>query len=658
MQYAEFHHRSIADKEVFWAEQARLIDWHRPPQHILDFSNPPFARWFPDGELNLAHNCIDRHLAERAEQNAIVWLSTEINQALLQQQPAIQAAFTRLGADIIVEEGCVKRHISYADLHREVNYFADVLQRLGTGRGDRVVIYMPMIAEALFAMLACARIGAIHSVVFGGFAAHNLAMRIDDAAPKVLVTSDAGMRGGKMVPYKHLVDSAIEQAQAKPEHVLVVNRGLDNDMPVQQRDQDYAQWRQESAARQASVPCAWMKATDPSYILYTSGTTGKPKGVQRDIGGYAVALAASMHHIYDCRPGEVFWSTSDIGWVVGHSYIVYAPLLHGMTTIVYEGLPTQPDPGIWWRTIAEYRVTALFSSPTGARILKKQDPAWLDKYDLTSLQYFFLAGEPLDEPTASWLADNLDAAIVDNYWQTETGWPLLSYLPGVDLKPLRYGSPGMPVYGYDVTIRNESTGEPCAANEKGLLTVQPPLPPGCLMTVWGDDKRFISSYFSEFDGSHYSTSDWAVQDEDGYYFILGRTDDVINVAGHRLGTREIEEAICGHPLVAEVAVVGKSDEIKGQVPIAFCTLKDNRAMDTADKRAVLEQEVLAEVVKQLGAVARPAEVYFTLTLPKTRSGKLLRRSIQAVAEGRDPGDLSTLDDPNALVGIQEVIRRP
>ena len=558
MNYAEFHQRSIEDKAAFWGEQARLIDWHKTPEQVLDFSNPPFARWFVDGELNLSHNCIDRHLAERAEQNAIVWLSTEINCALLAEKPAVQAAFDDLGARIIVEDGCVKRHISYREFHQEVNYFADVLQRLGVDRGDRVVIYMPMIAEALFAMLACARLGAIHSVVFGGFAAHNLAMRIDDAQPKVLITADAGMRGGKVVPYKHLVDSAVEQAEFKPEHVLVVNRGLDAAMP-QQQDVDYATMRHNSVDRQASVPCAWMKSTAPSYILYTSGTTGKPKGVQRDIGGYAVALAASMNHIYDCRPGEVFWSTSDIGWVVGHSYIVYAPLLHGMTTIVYEGLPTNPDPGIWWRTIAEYRVTALFSSPTGARILKKQDPAWMDKYDLSSLQYFFLAGEPLDEPTASWLADNLDAAIVDNYWQTETGWPLLSYLPGVDLKPLRYGSPGMPVYGYDVTIRNEATGAPCQPNEKGLLTVQPPLPPGCLATVWGDDKRFISSYFSEFDGSYYSTSDWAVQDEDGYYFILGRTDDVINVAGHRLGTREIEEAICGHPLVAEVVVVGKAD---------------------------------------------------------------------------------------------------
>ena len=512
MNYAEFHQRSIEDKAAFWGEQAQLIDWHKAPEQVLDFNNPPFARWFVDGELNLSHNCIDRHLAERAEQNAIVWLSTEINRALLAEKPAVQAAFDDLGARIIVEDGCVKRHISYREFHQEVNYFADVLQRLGVDRGDRVVIYMPMIAEALFAMLACARLGAIHSVVFGGFAAHNLAMRIDDAQPKVLITADAGMRGGKVVPYKHLVDSAVEQAEFKPEHVLVVNRGLDAAMPQQAWDADYATMRHNSVDRQASVPCAWMKSTDPSYILYTSGTTGKPKGVQRDIGGYAVALAASMNHIYDCRPGEVFWSTSDIGWVVGHSYIVYAPLLHGMTTIVYEGLPTNPDPGIWWRTIAEYRVTALFSSPTGARILKKQDPAWMDKYDLSSLQYFFLAGEPLDEPTASWLADNLDAAIVDNYWQTETGWPLLSYLPGVDLKPLRYGSPGMPVYGYDVTIRNEATGEPCQPNEKGLLTVQPPLPPGCLATVWGDDKRFISSYFSEFDGRYYSTSYWEVQD--------------------------------------------------------------------------------------------------------------------------------------------------
>ncbi len=626
MSYEAFHRRSIEDREDFWAEQAALIDWHRPPEQILDYSNPPFRRWFVGGETNLCHNALDRHLAARAGQPALVWISTEVER---------------------------EQVYSYSELHREVNRFAAVLAAQGVGQGDRVVIYMPMIAEAVFAMLACARLGAVHSVVFGGFAAHNLALRIDDAQPALLVTADAGMRGGKVVPYKHLVDEACRLAAYPPHRVLIVDRGLDPGMPVTEgRDLDYAALRE--AHLDAEVPVVWVEANAPSYVLYTSGTTGKPKGVQRDTGGYAVALAASMKHVYAAEPGEAMFTTSDIGWVVGHSYIVYGPLIHGMTTIVYEGLPTRPDPGIWWKIVQDWHVTTMFSSPTAARVLKKQDPAWLKAYDLSSLRYLFLAGEPLDEPTARWISEALGVPVIDHYWQTETGWPLLSYLPGVDLKPNRFGSPGFPVYGYDIRVLDEASGADCAPGEKGVLAVVPPLPPGCLSTVWGDDARFVSSYFSSFKEPLYTSSDWAMRDADGYFFILGRTDDVINVAGHRLGTREIEEAVQAHPAVAEVAVVGVADPLKGQVPVGFCTVK--QAVESAAEREALERAVIAKVEELLGPVAKPHAVHFVNALPKTRSGKLLRRSIQALAEGRDPGDLSTLDDPGSLDEVKRAVK--
>ncbi|MDX1655618.1 MAG: AMP-binding protein, partial [Candidatus Competibacteraceae bacterium] len=473
--------------------------------------------------------------------------------------------------------------------------------------------------------------------------------------PKVLVTADAGMRNGKPVPYKHLVDSACEQAKNPPGRVIIVNRGLDPNMPITEgRDLDYA----TVAARyqDTQIPCTWVESNEPSYILYTSGTTGTPNGVQRDTGGYTVALAASMKYVYDAQPGEAMFTTSDIGWVVGHSYIVYGPLIHGMTTIVYEGLPTRPDPGIWWKIVQDYRVTTMFSSPTAVRVLKKQDPSYMKRYDLSSLRYLFLAGEPLDEPTSRWISSALGVPVIDHYWQTETGWAMLTYLPGVELKPNRFGSPGFPNYGYNIRVINETTGEDAASGEKGVLVVVPPLPPGCLSTVWNNDERFIKSYFSGFNELLYSSSDWAVRDEDGYFFILGRTDDVINVAGHRLGTREIEEAVQSHPEVAEVAVVGVHNEVKGQMPVVFATLKDPSKAEAEADRAALEKEVLNAVVKQLGPVARPARVYLVNALPKTRSGKLLRRSIQALAEGRDPGDLSTLDDPASLEAVRQAVQ--
>ena len=626
--YKEFHRRSIDSPDAFWGEQAKLIDWHKPFGKVLDYSRPPFARWFGGGETNLCHNAVDRHLKDRAEQNALIFISTETGQ---------------------------NKTYTFRELHTEVNRCAAVLRALGVGKGDRILIYMPMVPEAVFAMLACVRLGAIHSVVFGGFAAHSLASRIDDAKPRLMFTADAGMRGGKAIPYKGLVDEAIRLAEHPPQHVVIVNRGIDQDFNrVAGRDLDYAQLRAQHMT--AQVPVVWLEASEPSYILYTSGTTGKPKGVQRDTGGYAVALAASMQHIYCGKPGEAMFTTSDIGWVVGHSYIVYGPLIHGMASVMYEGLPIRPDPGIWWKIVADHKVTVMFSSPTAIRVLKKQDPAYLAKYDVSTLRHLFLAGEPLDEPTARWISEALNVPVIDHYWQTETGWALLSCVPGVEATPTKYGSPSFPAYGYNVKLLDETTGQEIGANEKGVVAVVPPLPPGCMSTVWGQDERFVQTYFTSFRGQLiYTTFDWGIRDSDGYYFILGRTDDVINVAGHRLGTREIEEALSGHPNIAEVAVVGVRDAIKGQVPMAFAVLKDTTKIETAAGREAMAQEVLAAVDKSLGAIGRPARVHFVTLLPKTRSGKVLRRSIQAIAEGRDPGDLTTLDDPAGIEQIRAAV---
>jgi len=626
--YAEFHRRSIEDRDGFWREQAQLIDWHRPFEQVCDYSKPPFAQWFVGGQTNLCHNAVDRHLKDRADQNALIFVSTETE---------------------------TERAYSFRELHAEVNRMAAILKGMGVGKGERVLIYMPMIAEACFAMLACARIGAIHSVVFGGFASHSLASRIDDARPVAIISADAGMRGGKVVPYKHLLDEAISLAGHKPAKVLMVNRGLADLSPVAGRDVDYAAERAQ--VMDAQVPCEWVDSTHPSYVLYTSGTTGKPKGVQRDTAGYAVALAASMKHIYMGEPGETYFSTSDIGWVVGHSYIIYGPLINGMATIMYEGLPIRPDAGIWWSLVEKYKVSVMFSAPTAARVLKKQDPAYLSKYDLSSLKALFLAGEPLDEPTATWISDAIGKPIIDNYWQTETGWPIMAICNGVEQAPTKFGSPGKAVYGYDVRLIDETTGEEITEpGKKGVIAVNGPLPPGCLQTIWGDDERYVKTYWSSIHNKvMYSTFDWGIRDGDGYFFILGRTDDVINVAGHRLGTREIEESISSHPNVAEVAVVGVADQLKGQVAVAFAVLKDpSRAASDADALK-LEGEIMKVVDDQLGAVARPARVRFVSVLPKTRSGKLLRRAMQAVCEGRDPGDLTTMEDPAALQQVKDVV---
>lgn len=631
--YEDFYRRSIDSPEAFWSEQAELIDWQTPPKQILDASNPPFANWFVGGTTNLCHNAVDRHLATRGNQPALIFVSTETG---------------------------VEKTFTFRELHSEVQRTAATLIELGVGKGDRVLIYMPMIPEAAFAMLACARIGAIHCVVFGGFASGSLASRIEDAEPKVVVSADAGSRGGKVVPYKPLLDEAIRLSAYKPAAVLLTDRGLAPMNLVAGRD--HLATVLAAKLTHHDVPCTWLESTEISYTIYTSGTTGKPKGVQRDTGGYAVALAASMQHIFDGRAGETYFSTSDIGWVVGHSYIVYGPMIAGMATILYEGLPTQgldkqPDGGIWWQLVEKYKVTVMFSAPTAVRVLKKQDPALLKKYDLSSLRALFLAGEPLDEPTARWISEGLGVPIIDNYWQTESGWPIITIANGVEAKASKFGSPGVPMYGFRVKILHESTGEELTApNEKGVVVIEGPTPPGFMQTIWKDDTRFVDTYWKTVPGKTvYSTFDWGIRDADGYFYILGRTDDVINVAGHRLGTREIEESISGHDNVAEVAVVGVADPLKGQVAMAFVVPRSGSAATDPEAALKLEGEIMKRVADQLGALARPARVRFVTALPKTRSGKLLRRAIQAVCEQRDPGDLTTIDDPTSLQQIQRLV---
>ena len=627
MSYADFYQHSIQQPEAFWDGEAKLIDWYKPYSKVLDHSRPPFAKWFVDGETNLCYNAVDRWLPTQADKPALIAISTETN---------------------------TEKIYSFAELDREVQRMAASMLTLGVTQGDRVLLYMPMVAEAAFAMLACARIGAVHSVVFGGFASKSLATRIDDAKPVLIVSADAGMRGGKAVPYKPLLDEAISMAGFKPAKVLMIDRGLDEMTLVAGRDVDYVSLRAQHL--EAKVPVTWLESNAMSYILYTSGTTGKPKGVQRDVGGYAVALASSMKQIFCGNAGETYFATSDIGWVVGHSYIVYGPLIAGMATIMYEGTPIRPDAGIWWSIVEKYKVTRMFSAPTAIRVLKKHPPELMKKYDLSSLKALYLAGEPLDETTSSWISSELGVPIIDNYWQTETGWPIMSVARGIENTPTRLGSPGIAMAGFNVSIMNEVTGAECAPNEKGVVVIKGPLPPGCMQTVYGDDQRFVQTYWSNFAHEQlYSTFDWGIKDADGYFFILGRTDDVINVAGHRLGTREIEESISSHPQVSEVAVVGVEDKLKGQVAVAFVILRHPDSAGSAESRRALEVDIMSVVDKQLGAVARPSRVHFVTMLPKTRSGKLLRRSIQAICEGRDAGDLTTIEDPVSLQQIMMAI---
>ncbi|MBD2815651.1 propionate--CoA ligase [Xenorhabdus sp. Flor] len=626
MSFQDFYQRSIDEPNAFWAEQAKRIHWQHPFEQALDHSNPPFARWFCGGKTNLCYNALDRWLERQPDAKALIAISTETN---------TEQVFT------------------YQELHQEVNRAAAVMLSLGVKKGDRVVIYMPMVAEALFILLACARIGAIHSVVFGGFAAHSLATRLDNAEPVLVVSADAGSRGGKIIPYKPLLDEAIELAAHTPRYVLMVNRGLTEINWVKNRDVDFATLRQSYL--DAKVPVKWLESNEVSCVLYTSGTTGTPKGVQRDVGGYAVALATSMEIIFGGKAGGVFFCTSDIGWIVGHSYIVYAPLIAGMATIMYEGLPIRPDASIWWQIVEKYRVNRMFSAPTAIRVLKKYPTDNLSQYDISSLETLYLAGEPLDEHTARWITETINVPVIDNYWQTETGWPIMTIARALDDRPSRFGSTGFPMYGFNVKLINELTGQECGDNEKGMLVIKGPLPPGCIQTIYGDNNRFVNTYWKHFDQQVYSTFDWGIRDRDGYYFILGRSDDVINVSGHRLGTREIEECIASHEDVAEVAVIGIKDDVKGQAAVSFVILKEGREIQSADHFATLEKSLMSLVDKKIGSVGRPARIYFVTQLPKTRSGKMLRRTMQAICEGREPSDIALIENPASLDVIRDAV---
>lgn len=621
--YEEVFRASTEDSEGFWLDAARGIDWDVVPARALDAAGAPFYRWFPDGELNVCRNALDRHVdAGRGAQAALVYDSPVTG---------------------------TRRTYSYEELRDRVAEFAGVLVGLGVGRGDRVVVYMPMVPEAVVAMLACARIGAVHSVVFGGFAAHELAVRIDDAEPKVVVAASCGIEGAKVVPYKPLLDRAVELAEYKPEACVVLQREQ-CEAELGPRDVDWA-----SAVRTASpAACVSVAATDPLYILYTSGTTGKPKGVVRDSGGYAVALSWSMRAVYDVGPGEVMFTASDVGWVVGHSYIVYGPLLAGATTVLYEGKPVgTPDAGQFWRVAAEHGVKTMFTAPTAFRAIKKVDPKGelTREYDLSGLKYLFLAGERLDPETYHWASELLRIPVVDNWWQTETGWPIVANPVGIERAPVKPGSPTWPLPGWDVRVL-DAAGKPVPPGEDGAIVVRLPMPPGALTTLWNDDARFLSSYLTAYDGC-YLTGDGGHIDEDGYVFVMGRTDDVINVAGHRLSTGSMEEALASHPDVAECAVIGVADPLKGQVPRGFVVLKAGVEREPD----VVEAELVRLVRERIGAVAALRDVAVVAALPKTRSGKVLRRTMRGIADGLDEPVPSTVDDATVLDALRPVLLR-
>jgi propionyl-CoA synthetase len=620
--YAEAYRQSLDDPEGFWGEAARQIDWHHAPSTILDASNPPFYRWFSDGVLNTCFNAVDRHVARgRGDQAALIYDSPVTG---------------------------VTRRYTYAELLDEVATFAGVLACLGVERGDRVVIYMPMIPQAAVAMLACARIGAVHSVVFGGFAAHELAVRIDDAQPAVVVSASCGIEVSRIIEYKPILDRALELATHQPAHCVILQRPQARAAMNAGRDVDW----DHAMTIAGPAECVPVAATDPLYILYTSGTTARPKGVVRDNGGHAVALRWSMDAIYDTHPGEVFWAASDVGWVVGHSYIVYAPLLAGCTTVLYEGKPVgTPDAGAFWRVIADHKVKALFTAPTAFRAIKKDDPAGVlaRSYDLSSLKYLFLAGERLDPETYRWAGDLLGVPVVDHWWQTETGWPIAANLRGLEPMPTKPGSPSVPVPGYDVRIAGPD-GRDAPAGQTGEIVIRLPLPPGCLPTLWRDDQRFTESYLSQHGGA-YVTGDGGYRDADGYLYVMGRTDDVINVAGHRLSTGEMEEILASHPAVAECAVIGVHDALKGQVPRGFAVLKAGITTDPA----TISAELVQLVRDQIGAVAALRRVDVVAALPKTRSGKILRRTMRGIADGHEEPAPSTIEDPAVLDALRPVL---
>jgi len=621
--YDEVYGRWQRDPEGFWAEAAEAIDWTRRWDRVLDADRPPFYRWFPGAETNTSVNALDRHVAAgRGEQAAIIYDSPVTNTI---------------------------RSISYAELLSDVAQCAGMLAKLGVQKGDRVIIYMPMVPETAVAMLACTRLGAIHSVVFGGFASNELATRIDDARPKVILSASCGIEPGRVVPYKPLLDGAIALASHKPDAVVVLQREMETAELLPGRDHD---WHEAFAAASKADPVA-VKATDPSYILYTSGTTGQPKGVVRDTGGHLVALKWSMDHIYGVQPGECWWAASDVGWVVGHSYIVYAPLFHGATAILFEGKPVgTPDAGVYWRIIEQHKVVALFTAPTAFRAIKKEDPDGdlVKKYDLSAFRTLFLAGERADPDTIQWAEQQLDKPVLDHWWQTESGWPIAANCVGLGQLPVKYGSPTKAVPGYDVRVVDESCNE-VPRGETGAIVIKLPTPPGFLPTLWQADDRFVEAYMSEFPG-YYKTADAGYQDEDGYLYIMSRTDDIINVAGHRLSTGAMEEVLSGHPDVAECAVIGAADQMKGQVPLGFVVLKAGVARP--------EGEILAELVQKVRQEIGPVAAFKTCTvvqrLPKTRSGKILRGTMRSIADGSEWKMPATIDDPVILDEITVALK--
>jgi propionyl-CoA synthetase len=621
MGYRELFDASIDDPHTFWAQAAQAVAWTREPAVVLDDSNPPFYRWFPDGELNTCANTLDRHVDEgRGGVPALIFDS-----------PVTGTQHT----------------YTYADLLDRTARFAGALRGLGVGKGDRVVIYMPMIPEAVIAMLACARLGAVHSVVFGGFAGHELSARIDDARPKVVVSASCGIEPTRTVAYKPMLDAAIAACAHPPKNCVIVQRNQNRCDADVKRDLDW----DELMAQAEPVDPVPVAATDPLYILYTSGTTGKPKGIVRDNGGHAVALLWSMRHIYDTGQADVFWAASDVGWVVGHSYIVYGPLFAGATTVLYEGKPVgTPDAGAFWRAVSEHRVKALFTAPTAIRAIRKEDPdgRHLGKYDMSSLQYIFQAGERLDPDTYAWVAERLGVPVVDHWWQTETGWAIAANPMGIEPLPTKPGSPTVPMPGYEIHILDPE-GRRCGPCEDGAICIKLPLPPGTLPTLWGDDERYQASYLTAHPG-YYLSGDGGYTDEDGYLFVMGRTDDVINVAGHRLSTGVIEAVLTAHPAVAECAVFGVADDIKGQVPRGLVVLKAGASGDG------LADELVATVREQIGAVACFKQVDVVTALPKTRSGKILRKAMRGIAHGKDEPVPSTIEDPGVLENLKPVIR--
>ena len=619
--YGQIRDEAVRDREGFWLRESARVDWIQAPTSALDDSEAPIYRWFPDGVLNTSANALDRHVAAGRGDHVAIHYDSPVTGT--------------------------QRSITYAELLDEVARFAGVLSELGVGYGDRVLLYMPMIPEAVVAMLATARLGAVHSVVFGGFAPAELAIRIDDASPTVIVTASCGIEAARVIPYKPLLDEALRLAVHEPAATVVLQRPQEAAV-MGVKDVDWVE-AMAAASPHAPVP---VKATDPLYILYTSGTTGKPKGVVRDNGGHAVAMAWSFENVYGMGPDDVWWAASDVGWVVGHSYIVYAPLIAGATSIMYEGKPVgTPDAGAFWRVIADHKVNALFTAPTAIRAIKKEDPdaALLAEHDVSSLRSLFLAGERLDPDTYHWATDRLGVPVIDNWWQTETGWPIAANLRGLEPMPIKPGSPSVPVPGYDVRVV-DGEGNDLPAGQDGAIVIRLPLPPGTLPTLWGDDQRYIDSYLSVFDGC-YTTGDGGFIDEDGYIYVMGRTDDVINVAGHRLSTGSMEAVVAAHPMVAECAVIGVHDELKGQVPRAFVVLKSGADADPE----VLQREIVAAVRDQIGPVAALKEVVIVPGLPKTRSGKILRRTMRGIADGRPEPVPSTIEDIRVLDAITPLL---